>query len=48
MRSWKNGSTSIILSYASAWASLRALKASGILASKKPGSIVFTIYTQSH
>jgi len=48
MRSWKNGSTSIILSYASAWASLRALKASGMLVSKKLGSMVFTIYTRCH
>jgi len=47
MRSWKNGSTSIILSYASAWASFRALKASGMLVSKKLGSMVFTIYRRS-
>ena len=44
MRSWKKGSTSTILFWASALASLRARKASGMLASKKSGSMVFTIY----
>ena len=44
MRSWKKGSTSTILFWASALASLRARNASGMLASKKSGSMVFTIY----
>jgi hypothetical protein len=44
MRSWKKGSTSTILSWFSALAILRCRNASGMLVSKKFGSMVFTIY----